>query len=222
MIKLTKSFDVDTDFAEGIKIFETKMCYGDIAIFWEDTNSSAIISLLDNNMVISGNARDYSELKEFIKVINPSSIFSSCEVLSGLGLLENSLTVDVLKSEIQKTVSQRSDRLSSNEVYDILSKSGLDVGNYEYFAPDFCLRLNRGRLKYFGIKGTCVAVSIGNENVLINGVASLCKGFGTVCLNGLLNEISAKNILVCAKQDISPFYIKNGFVKLYKAGYWRK
>lgn len=222
MIKLTKSFNVDTDSAEGIKIFETKMCYGDIALFWEQTDSSAVISLLDNNMVISGNVNDYSELKEFIKVINPLSIFSNEAVLRESGLIDNSLLVDVLKSETVKTISQKSDGLSSNEVYDILSKSGLDVGNYEYFAPDFCLRLNRGRLKYFGIKETCVAVSIGNENVLINGVASLYKGFGSVCLNGLLNEINAKNVLVCAKQDISPFYIKNGFVKSYKAGYWRK
>lgn len=222
MIKLVKNFKVDTETAEGIKIFETKECYDDLALFWEQKGSPLVISMLDRNMVISGKTNDYTELKEFLSLINPSSIFSSKEVLDGLNLTKKSLIVDVLRLENPRKTNEKSDELSSKDVYGILLSSGLEVGNYEYFAPDFCLRSNKGRLKYFGMKNKCAAVSIGTKNILINAVASLEKGFGTKCLNGLIMKNDAKTVLVCAKEEITPFYLRNGFIKKYEAGYWRK
>ncbi len=223
MIKLTKNPKPDINTAEGIKIYEFFMCYKDVALFWEQENSNTVISMLDGNMVISGKIGDIEELKSFICMINPESVFSNADNLNLLGLGEF-LPVNVLTKISGSEILDDSDELSSKEVHFLLKNGGFELPEYDTFAPDYCLRLNKGRLHYYGIKNTAVALTIGTDYVLINGIATLdkMKGIGSRCLNGVMSKTPNKTVFVCAKPPVTPFYQKNGFVKQYEAGYWRK
>ena len=222
MVLLCNKVKCNTSTAEGIKLYEINKCYSDIALFWRQENTDISISFLDGNMVIDGTDADFEELKEFIKVIRPNSIFTNETVLRGLGIFDSSQKVCVLRYNSDFTENLKSDNLSSDKVYGILNDGGLELPDFEYFATDYCLRLNRGRLKAFGILDKAVAISIGTENVLIHALASSKKGLGSLCLKGIIAKSKGKEILVCATEDLKQFYIKNGFIHLYTAGYWRK
>lgn len=222
MIALTTNPLFDKKTAEGIKLFEIYECYSDIALFWNQENTDISVSLLDGNMIISGKNADFEELKGFIKMISPSSIFTNETVLKGLELFDDSQIVSVLSKKSDFLSENESDRLSSDDVYGILKKSGLEMPDFNNFVTDYCLRLNKGRLKYYAFKGKAVALSIGTDDILIHALASNQKGLGTLCLNGLLGLFFGKTVLVCATKEVEKFYIKNGFNKIYLAGYWRK
>lgn len=222
MIRLIDNVDITPDSAEAIKLYETFKCYNDIALFWKQDNYEIYISLLDGNMIICGNSADFSELSKFIRMINPSSIFSNEFILKGLKLFNSSLTVNVLKTFSYENSNYKSDALNSNEIYDILSSANLSVPKFEYFATDFCLRLNKGRLKYFAIGKSAVCTAIGTDYILINSMASIKRGCGSIALKGILSFFLGKEVYVCAMENVTEFYTKNGFFKAYKAGYWRK
>ena len=222
MITLQSTAEGNRSTAEGIKLYEIYACYSDIAQFWEQKNTDVSISMLDGNMIIDGKNADFCELKEFIKVICPDSIFTNETVLKGLGIFDACDKVRVLKFNSDTAENLKSDKFSSDEVYEILKDCGLFLPDFRYFATDYCLRLNRGRLKVFGVSGKAVALSIGKKSVLIHALASKQKGLGSFCLKGIIAQNSGKEILVCAKEDIEQFYIKNSFTPLYTAGYWRR
>ena len=109
-----------------------------------------------------------------------------------------------------------------NEIYKLLNIKGLDLPPYEYFAVDFCHRLNHGGLKYFALKENCAAIGVfDGQAVLVNGIASHKKGMGTLALCGLLSQYNVPAFAVCEK-NVTPFYLKNNFSHIYDAGYWRK
>ena len=222
MIRLVKKPVVDTNSVEGIRISELYRVYGDIALFWHQDAGKAVISMLDGDMIISGEPTDKEELSAFIGAVSPKSVFANSKTLSMLGLYENSLKVSVLLSNKKYRSTEKSDTLSSKDVYDLLSCGGFQLPEYEFFATDYCLRLNKNRLRYFAIRDTAVAMCIGKRNVLINGMLSKESGCGSRCLNGLLSEADALNVYVCATEKAAGFYVKNGFCKIYDAGYWRK
>ena len=222
MIRLVKKPKVSLDCAEGIRISELFKAYGDYAMFWHQDGGKAVISMLEGDMIISGKVTDYEELSLFLGTVAPNSIFANIEVLSALDLLKNSLTVSVMESDRNYYLKEKSAVLSSADVYGILKKAEFELPVYDYFATDFCLRLNKGRLTYFGVPETAVAICIGKKAVLINGLASLKKGYGSKCLEGLMSNARPEKAFVCAKKDVEGFYIKNGFKTIYQAGYWRK
>ena len=221
MISLENEVKCNLNTAEGIKLFEIFKCYNDIALFWKQENTDISISLLDGNMIIDGKSADFSELKEFIKVINPKSIFSNETILKGLGIFDVSDIVTVLKYSSYAVYDLKSDKFSSDTVYGILKDCNLELPDFKYFATDYCLRLNKGRLKVFGVLDKAVALSIGTENVLIHALASKEKGLGSICLKGIISENKGIPVLVCAAEKVKEFYIKNGFFPIYLAGYWR-
>ena len=222
MIRLVKNPKPSFDTAEGIRIYENYRVYGDIALFWHQNGGKAVISMLDGNMIISGNCNDFYELSAFITAVSPKSIFTNAETLKGLNIYEHSLKVSVLLKENFNKQIRKSDVMSSDEIYGLLKKGGFELPDFRYFAPDFCLRLNRKRLCYFAIRDKAAALCIGKKNVLINGLVSMQKGYGSLCLNGLLSALNPERAFVCAKNDVEKFYIKNGFRTVYQAGYWRQ
>jgi len=207
--------------AEAIKLNCTYDLYKDIALFWTQNENDANICMLDGNMVICNNSAQIDELREFINVVSPLSVFSDANTLSLL--FENNFhSVCVMKSEDRFTSNIKSDNLSSNEIYSLLDTEGLYLPSYEHFAVDFCHRLNRGALKYFALKDKCVAVTITDgQAVLLNGIASHQKGMGTLALHGVLSQSNLPCIAVC-EDNVKPFYLKNNFSHIYDAGYWRK
>ena len=207
--------------AEVVKINCTYNSYKDIALFWIQNKTDAIISMLDGNMVIYNNNADIQELREFVSIISPASVFSDESTMASL--FENDFhKVCVVQSEYNFDCDLPSQTVNSNEMYTLLNINGLDLPPYEYFAVDFCLRLNHGELKYFALKDKCAAIGVYDGNaVLVNGIASHQKGMGSIALNGLLSQYDCCAIAVC-ENEVMPFYLKNNFNLAYYAGYWRK
>jgi hypothetical protein len=116
-----------------------------------------------------------------------------------------------------------SDELSSRELYDLLNVNGLSLPEYPYFAVDYCHRLNHGFAKYFALKDKCAVISFNSgKYAIINGLASHEKGYGSIALKAILQKNHDKEFLVCCRDSVKGFYQKNGFKKLYNAGYWVK
>ncbi len=222
MISLVKEIPkLNFPLAEVVKINCTYNAYGDIALFWVQDTNKAVISMMEGNMVIYNSHANIEELREFIGVISPVSIFSDSNTLTQL-FGQSYHEVCVMKSENNFKSDIVSDVLNSEKIYKLLNVKGLELPQYEYFAVDFCHRLNHGALKYFAIKDKCAAIGIcDGQAVLINGIASHQKGMGTVALRGLLSQYGVTAVAVCEK-SIMPFYLKNNFNHVYDAGYWRK
>lgn len=225
MIKLTDkdSVKADTLSAEGLKVMLNKYAYGDDVYFWSQNEDNAYITLSDGNAVIKNNSADICEIKEFLKLISPSSVFSDYDTVSSL--FESDVKrLFVYKSDTNSFESDiTSDVLSSNEVYKILSLSGLSLPPYEYFAVDYCNRKNNGVLNCFAIKDKCAAIGMRYENtVLISGVASLLKGYGKKAVNGLLSNYENCTAIAVVEDKNRGFYEKCGFTFLSTAGQWSR
>ncbi len=222
MIRLTNEIPkISLPLAEVIKINCTYDLYKDIALFWIQDNHRTIISMLDGNMTIYNNDADIDELREFIGVISPLSVFSDADTLTAL-FGDSFHRVCVMKSEHQFECDIPSDTLNSSEIYKLLDIEGLELPVFEHFAVDFCYRLNHGQLKYFALKDRCAAITIcDGQAVLLNGIASHQKGMGTRALSGVLSGCDMPCLAVCEK-TVKPFYLKNNFSHCYDAGYWRK
>lgn len=222
MICITQKIDKIKDISpQAVKINCIYELYNDVALFWEQDNNKAVICMLDGNMVVYNNDADIDELREFINVISPTSVFSDAETMEKL-FDNNFHRVCVMKSTQNFSSDVISDELNSKEIYSLLDVNGIELPPYEYFAVDFCHRLNSGRLKYFALNKTCVAVTITDgQAVLLNGIASHKKGMGSVALRGVLSQESLPCMAVC-EQAVKPFYLKNNFIYACDAGYWRK
>lgn len=213
--------NISLPLAEVVKINCTYNLYKDIAAFWVQDRNTAIISMLDGNMTIYNNGADTEELREFISVISPISVFSDAKTLTAL-FGDRFHRVCVMKSEFCFKCDKKSDILNSKEIYNLLNTDGLQLPPYEYFAVDFCYRLNHGQLKYFALRNKCAAVTISDgQAVLLNGIASHLKGMGSVALCGVLDGCDTPCLAVCEKK-LMPFYLKNNFSRYYDVGYWRK
>ena len=205
--------------AELIKIKCLFDAYSDIALFWSQSGNDTLISMLDGNMVIYAKNPDLEELEGFINVIAPKSIFTDFKTAKALKLkvLE---TAAVLKRTCDLPPQDLPDNLKSDEIYGILNVDGLSLPPFDTFAVDFCHRKNIGKLKVFAKGKTFAAISIHSGNVcLINGISSKQKGQGSVALGGILSQNFGKTALVCAKENVKNFYIKNGFEEIYTAAY---
>lgn len=221
MISLIKNLPEinDNSSAELIKIKCLFEAYSDIALFWSQNDTDTLISMLDNNMVIYSKSADLEELKSFIDVIGPKSVFTDFKTAKALKLKVFETAI-VLKRDCDIAPQDPPGNLKSDEVYDILNVDGLSLPPFDTFAVDFCHRKNIGKLKVFAKGKTFAAISIHSGNVcLINGISSKQKGQGSVALGGILSQNFGKTALVCAKENIKNFYIKNGFEEIYTAAY---
>lgn len=223
MITLTDALpEVYAPNAEYIRIKCLYDCYKDDkdVLFWQQDGGRAYISLASGDMTVFCENGDFEELKEFISVISPRSIFASLDILKALGLKDiHSVFVMSRKADISGNTA--GDSLQSREIYDILNVKEFSLPEYPYFAVDFCRRLNRGLASYFAIKDKCAAVSLHTGNyALLNGIVSREKGFGRLALNAILQKNHGKELLICCEEELIGFYEKNGFIKRYKAGYW--
>ena len=223
MITLIGSLpEADTPNAEYIRIKCLYDCYKEDkdVLFWSQNGGQAYISLASGDMTVFCENGDFEELKEFISVISPRSIFASLDVLKALGL-KDIHSVFVMSKVADISGDTSGDSLSSREIYDILNVKEFSLPEYPYFAVDFCRRLNRGLASYFAIKDKCAAVSFHTGNyALLNGIVSREKGLGRLALNAILQKNHGRELLICCEEELIGFYEKNGFIKRYKAGYW--
>ena len=224
MITLTRTIPKATLSAESVKIHCLFDSYkdDDNVLFWVQNENDAVISMTDGNMIIWNIAADFEELKAFVEVLNPACIFSDLETLKGIDRLPpENINIMHRKADIIGTTV--GDTLSSKEIYDLLDVKGISLPEYPYFAVDYCKRLNHGFAKYFALSDKCAAITFNTADfAIINGLASKEKGYGSVALKGVLQKNYGKDFLVCCRDSVQGFYQKNGFEKLYNAGYWVK
>ena len=215
---------IDSLSAEAVKINCLYECYSNdnSVMFWVQNSGQAFISMTDGNMIIYSLSPDFEELAQFVEVLKPACIFSDRKTLDEIGKTppEN---INIMYRKADISGNMPSDTLSSRELYDLLDVKGLSLPEYPYFAVDYCRRLNKGKANYFAIKEKCAAITFDCGNyAIINGLASRQKGFGSIALKGILQKNYGKEFLVCCRDSVKPFYEKNGFEKLYNAGYWVK
>ncbi len=225
MIKLTDKLPELTPLnAESLKIRCLYESYnGDTRVlFWLQDEGKAVIAMTDGNMIIHNISADIEELKEFVEVLSPACIFSDYDTLQRLDKTPQE-RINVMFRMCDGESDAQSDFLSSREIYDLLDVKGLSLPEYPYFAVDYCHRLNRGYADFFALKNRCAAVSFcSGENAIINGIATKQKGFGSVALKGIMKKNKGKSLLVCCRDSVKGFYLKNGFKELYYVGYWVK
>lgn len=225
MITLTKTIPtIDCLSAEAVKIHCLFDSYknDDSVLFWVQDQDKAIISMTDGNMIIWNKNADLEELANFVAVLNPACIFSDLETLKALDRLppEN---INIMHRKADISGKSDGDTLSSKEIYDLLDVKGLSLPEYPYFAVDYCKRLNHGFANYFAIKEKCAVITFNTGDfAIINGLASREKGYGSIALKAALQKNYGKDFLVCCRNSVKEFYEKNGFEKLYNAGYWVK
>lgn len=225
MIKLVEKIpQMNKLSAEAVKIKCLFDCYKDdnSVMFWAEDGDKAVISMTDGNMIIYNNNADIEELCEFVAAVNPVCIFSDYETLRKIDRLPSE-NINIMYRKADITGKTAGDNLSSKELYELLDVDGLSLPEYPYFAVDYCRRLNRGFANYFGIKEKCAAVTFNTDNTaIINGIASRKKGCGSIALKAILQKNYGRDFLVCCRDKVMEFYTKNGFEKLYNAGYWVK
>lgn len=194
----------------------------DKVLFLCQNENQAVISVTDGNMIIFNNGADTEELGEFCNALSPACIFSDYETLLNIGRKPPE-KINVMCRMADTHSEFESDLLKSDEIYKLLDVDGLSLPEYEYFAVDYCRRLNRGNADYFALRDKCAAVSFKTENLsIMNGIASHEKGFGSVALKGILSKNHGNTFLVCCRDKVKGFYEKNGFKMLYHSGYWVK
>ena len=223
MIKLVNALpEASKPTAEYIRIKCLFDCYkkDPDVYFWQQTGEETYISLSDGNMTLSYGGGNTAELAEFIKMLNPKTVFTDSVTFEKLEI-QPTETVEVMGFYIDTSpLSDIGDRLSSKDIYEIFSAAGLDVPDYPHFAVDFCRRLNRGGASLCGIKNKCAAVSFNTGNyALLCGLASLEKGKGGQALKAIICKNSGRQMLLCCKPPLVGFYEKYGFKRLYTAGY---
>ena len=203
--------------AQGIKVRNIFRCYPQ-EVYVQD-EGKAFISLLDGDAVIENVDADIEELRSFLDFVKPVSLFSDASTIKKLGY-KSYQKANVLMKKGCVCDTPSSDKLKSDRVYELLKMGGFKLPEYEFFATDFCRRQNMGALNCFAIKDKCLAITlIADDACLLNGIVSTKKGFGTVALNGALNQNADRVMLVCCEDNLKEFYLKNGFSYVYEAGY---
>lgn len=221
MITLVDSLPLCNEYTiEQLKIYCTFDCYSDIGLFWVQDNGNCLISMLDGNMVIANKCAKIDELKEFIGVVSPRSVFSDANTLLSLGMFPFE-KVYVMKRFAQEYNVPDSDRLSSKQIYDMLNVKELSLPDYPDFAVDYCYRLNHGYANYYAKKDAFAAVSFCHEQFcFINGIVSNISGGGTAAIRGIMSQNANKTVYACCRKNVCGFYEKNGFSIQGESGYW--
>lgn len=208
---------------ELFKIFACREVYPNDTLLWTQNGTDRIISMLDGDMVIYSSVPCDSELESFVRMLSPRSVFSDLATIKSLFGSGYTEACVMCKTDAAKGKFIRGDALKSDEIYGILCSAGLEMPPFEYFATDFCRRINRSHAFSFALRGKCAAISFHTQNTcLINGIASVKKGCGSLALNQLLIRENGKTAFACCTDDLCGFYRKNGFEFIYKTAYWKR
>lgn len=223
MIRAVSGFsDIRVNSVEMFRIKSTCMLYPDIAQFWV-SDEGGMISVLDGDAVVTGNFRK-DELNGFLGFLSPRSVFCSEKTAGLIDLPYKREDVCVMERPGEAEVcAAAGDLLKSDGVYGILKVKGLDLPPADAFSVDFCRRLNRGALCYYAERDVCAAIAQLCDRVcLITGVASHQKGAGTRALLSVIKKADKKKVYAVCREEVVPFYEKNGFMRSYGAVYLTK
>lgn len=201
--------------------------YDKIALFWvqrdDSDNITALISLIDNNMIICRDGGDEAELRCFINAISPTTVFTDLDTANVLGLKIVTECASLCKAPPFDTARKIENTYEGLErVYDVLSKH-LDVGDRQGFIADMSHRIRRGTSGYVTSKFSAGVILYNEKYATLAGIAvdsdNRRSGLGTATLNRLLEIIRDRTVYICAEYKNVPFYESNGFKVESKAAY---
>ena len=220
MIKsLTALPDVFGTNPESVKFLGNYDVYKNSAKFYTDLKGSFALCILDLNAVICGKPENFEELNAFLKMSDVKSVFLNSDNLKELEF-KNAKIVSVYEKSAVLSANFESGEFKSDEVYNMLLKGGFSLPGFEYFAVDFCRRVNFKNAFVFGKKNEFLSLGLKHENVcLVNGVVSFKKGGGRKALMGLEAVSGCEKILACCTEENEGFYEKCGFIKTGSAVY---
>ena len=231
MITLTKALpDINVRNVAYVRLMCLYAAYRDydkIALFWVQQDgekpATALISLIDNAMIICRNGGDTEELKAFINAIAPANIFTDVDTANALGLKIILECASLYKEPPFDTARKTENTYEGlSRVYDILSKH-LDVGARDGFIADMSHRIRRGTAGYVTSKYSAGVILFCDNYATLAGIAvesdDRRKGLGTATLNRLLEIIKERTVYICAEYKNVPFYEKNGFAVKSKVAY---
>ncbi len=231
MIKLSQNLPEinrhDVVYVKLICLYAAYRDYEKIALFWvqtdEENNVTALISLLDNNMIVCRDGGDAAELKSFISAISPANIFTDLDTAKVLGLSVVTECASLCKHPPFDTSRKIENTYEGLEcVFDILSKH-LSLGDKQGFIADMSHRIRRGTAGYVTSKYSAGIILYNESYATLAGIAvesdNRRSGLGTATLNRLLEIIRNRTVYICAEYKNVPFYESNGFVVESKVAY---
>lgn len=223
MIRLTDTLPGEICDVQSLKIACTRAAYPDISQLWLQ-DGGAVICCLEGDVVISGNIEDtdIKELREFLSFLSPRSVF--LDLAAAQKLFDRQIeAVEVYCRSGGISGADCGEQADSRRLYDALSVPGLHLPVYEYFALDFCHRLNRGQAQYYYKKDLCAAIAfVYNGQCLINGIASRVRGYGRQALEGVVAKCGAERVYAVCRKENRGFYEKCGFTYQYRAAYYKR
>ncbi len=208
---------------ENFKILSDCEIYPDLTEIYLNDKGTIISHSPGGGCVISGEEDD--EIVSFLEFLNPQSIFCSFENASKINLKgyeKNS--VFVMKTVAAEKGGVKETDIKSDEVYSLLKEAeDFYLPSFENFAVDFCRRKNRGGLVVRCIDNTALSMAFTlSDTAFICGVVSKRAGYGSKVLKELLSLLYGKTVFAAVREQIVPFYLKNGFKTETKATYFIK
>ncbi len=220
---MIKSVDILPDFAakspQEVRFRVLYKAYGNSALFFKDTNSDTLFALSDGDLTVLYGGGDLKEIASFISFLSPNSVFCDEKFAELSGYKTQNVLCFENKSEKGLPDISKTD---SKAVYNILEKGGLSLPPYEYFAPDFCLKINKGLAVCAYNENAAAVIQKCDDAGILTGIASLKKGEGGKILAEAIKLSGCKKIFAVCETALVPFYLKNHFLPAGKAGYWRK
>lgn len=194
----------------------------DIWVQREDGKICSVIARQGGRLYIASTGGNREELSEFIKTVGFCEVFTEKTVAESL-TLSPVCEFNVLCKKSHGNFVPDQAVVSLKEIYDGLSlgeDEDINLPTFENFAPDLSHRLRHGAAALVHEEfGTALAFC-SPKGGIINGIAVdksfRKKGLGSVLLNSLLEKLNG-DILVCATDKSTDFYIKNGFAPLGQA-----
>lgn len=150
----------------------------DFARFYVQDDKAAL-SIVDGNVNICASAdADIDEIREFLKVVGYSSVRGEKALIEALKLniSDSSYIVKYAGNEVSAPVGF-TDYGEPKEIYSLLTLCGFDMGDFNAFSQDVCIRLNKGTASFGGIGGDnlsccCFRLFEGTKSVLLGAVAT--------------------------------------------------
>lgn len=197
-----------------------------IALFWQQKSENdrvdALISMLDGNMCIFSNQPNILELKEFITVLSPKSIFTDIKTANLLNLkIKNTCHSLCFKTDKNCEIVFKNNFSEIKAVYTrLIHDNSFDFTD---FYADISHRIRHNCGGYILTDTAACIAFFDSKYAVINGIEVDEKyrntGHGTWILKEMLKKLPDRQIFVCSEEKNIPFYIKNNFTPLGKFAY---
>ncbi len=229
MIRLTKQLPdgvfCDVAAAKIYCNFAAYANYENIALFWvqqQDTKSTAVMCLIDGNFTLSTNGADIDELRDFIKVISPDTVFTDCVTAQKLGLnIKTECAVCVSEYPHTSGAAIENTNLGITALYGIM-KDFFPIDK-QSFTADISHRIRHNSCIYVTGNYSAAVMLLSARFAVVTGICvdakKQLKGLGSATLHRLLNSARDRTVYACCDEDTLDFYLKNGFKRLENSAY---